>query len=238
LGSPLNAFALEGQTLFHVAQQVDLAGMRLSAHLYLDEKRRASEIEQLIRRVTEIESAFQGKKVQGKAEALKHFCQTFQGAEKLFTLTVKKGKVQLARQEKRLAALMERMGKMILLTKDATLTGEELLLLYRRKEELEKLFDILKNEIQGGRLRVSSKTAMEGRLFLYYLALILYAALHKLMKKTNLYKTYTLAEVLAELKKLRRVRLSNGKCYLTELSKRQRSFFEKFELISPAEPSY
>lgn len=122
---------------------------------------------------------------------------------------------------------------MILLTNDEGAQGSDLLLFYRRKDELEKLFDVMKNELRENRLRVSSREAVEGRLFLYYLSLILYAALNKTMKKKKLYKTDTLSEVLLELKKIRRVTMSNGKAYLTEISKRQRFLYEQFEIDIP-----
>jgi len=51
----------------------------------------------------------------------------------------------------------------------------------------------------------------------------------RVMKEKNLYKTYTLAEVFYELKKLRVVTLNNGNSYLTEVSKKQRNLFEQFE---------
>jgi len=82
-------------------------------------------------------------------------------------------------------------------------------------------------------LRVSSKEAMEGRIFLTFLSLILYSEVSRVMKEKDLYKTYTLSEVFFELKKLRIVTLTNGKSYLTEVSKKQRNLFEKFEVPVP-----
>ena len=103
-----------------------------------------------------------------------------------------------------------------------------------RKDVVEKMFDVIKNELENGKLRVSSREAMEGRLFLTYLSLIIHSALSRIMREQDLFKTYTLAEVLAELKKLRLVTLMSGRTYLTEISKRQRNLFEKFDVPIPA----
>jgi len=84
-----------------------------------------------------------------------------------------------------------------------------------------------------GRLRVSSREAMEGRLFLTYLSLIIHSALSRIMKEQDLFKTYTLAEVFSDLKKLRLVTLTSGTTYLTEISKKQRQLFEKFDVPIP-----
>lgn len=233
LRSPLNAFSLEGATLFHVAHGIQLAGRRLQAHVYFDENRRASELNHLMQRVTAAEQYFEEKTIKTRRRAHVSLAQNFPGLEKFFDLKIRRGKVHLMRHEANFEARMDRMGRMILLTNDFELSASDLLLLYRRKDELEKLFDIMKNELREERIRVGSREAMEGRLFLYYLSLILYAALSKVMKTKNLYKTYSLSEVLQELKKLRMVTLSNGKSYLTELSKQQRFFFEQFEIPIP-----
>ena len=110
---------------------------------------------------------------------------------------------------------------------------EEILNLYRKKDVLEKMFDIVKNELETDRLRVSTKEAVEGRIFLTYLSLILYSEVSRIMKEKDLFKTYTLSEVFFELKKLRVVTLTNGKSYLTEVTKRQRNLFEEFEVQVP-----
>jgi len=52
------------------------------------------------------------------------------------------------------------------------------------------------------------------------------------MKEKELYNKYTIPEVFFELKKLRVVKMTNGKEYLTEVSKKQRTLFEKFEVPS------
>ena len=128
---------------------------------------------------------------------------------------------------------MNRMGKTILLTNDPKVGGEDILMFYRRKDVLEKMFDVIKNELDNGRLRVSSREAMEGRLFLTYLSLIIHSALSRIMKEQDLFKTYTLAEVFCDLKKLRLVTLTSGKTYLTEISRKQRLLFEKFDVPVP-----
>jgi hypothetical protein len=47
-------------------------------------------------------------------------------------------------------------------------------------------------------------------------------------------KQYTLREIMYELKKLRIIEMNNGKLYLTEISKRQRELFNKFEVEIPS----
>ncbi len=53
------------------------------------------------------------------------------------------------------------------------------------------------------------------------------------MREKNLFKDYTLIEMLYKLKKIKIVEMENGRKYLTEISKRQKEIFQIFELPLP-----
>jgi hypothetical protein len=53
------------------------------------------------------------------------------------------------------------------------------------------------------------------------------------MREKDLFKYYSLREIMYELKKLKIVEIHNGISYLTELSKRQREIFSKLEVEIP-----
>jgi transposase len=129
---------------------------------------------------------------------------------------------------------MANMGATIFLTNHEGLEREQILTVYRQKDFLEKIFDVLKNEFDGKRLRSGSKDVVEGRLFLKFLSLIVHSAMRNTMREQQLFKQYTVREVLYELRKLRLVEMSNGKRVLTELSKRQKEIFKKFNIAFPS----
>ena len=54
------------------------------------------------------------------------------------------------------------------------------------------------------------------------------------MREQDLFKRYSIREIMYELKKLRIVEMSNDTLYLTEVSKRQRKIFEKFAVKIPS----
>ncbi len=110
------------------------------------------------------------------------------------------------------------------------ITNEQL---NRQKDYLEKTFDILKNEFDGKRLRAQSKDAVEGRLFIKFISLIIHAALTENMRKKELFKQYTVKEMIYKLKNLRVVEMNNKKQFLTEVSKKQKDIFKKFNLRIP-----
>ena len=82
----------------------------------------------------------------------------------------------------------------------------EVLNLYRQRDQVEKMFDIFKNEMDGDRLRSHSQYNTDGRLFIKFVALILYAEVSRIMKKEKLFDNYTVKELFSEtIKKYSRI---------------------------------
>lgn len=104
-------------------------GVDLYAPLYRDEKRRAQEIEHFIRKLVEIERQAEEKKFSKKQDVEHYTEELSEGCGKLFQIIVKQGRIQLKRKAKVISYLINRMGKMILLTNDGQLKRDELLTL-------------------------------------------------------------------------------------------------------------
>ena len=101
---------------------------------------------------------------------------------------------------------------------------------YRKKDSVEKVFDIVKNEMDGDRLRVHSQYNTDGRLFIKFIALIIYMGIFKTMKDKKLLEKYTVKELFLELKKLKIIQIGNNEAFLSELSKRQKDIFKAFDI--------
>ena len=106
--------------------------------------------------------------------------------------------------------------------------------IYRDKDVVEKGFLRLKNSVDLGRLRVHSDEAMQGKLFVGFLASILMAEINTTMDRCDLYKKYTMREMLNLLAKLR-VQDINDKRILFPVSKEQRLVYAAFDIDLPAE---
>jgi len=74
---------------------------------------------------------------------------------------------------------------------------------------------------------------MEGKLFLLFITLILYASLDRIMVRKELYKEQSLSNIIYELKKIKVVETNNGKKFLTEISKIQKTIYKEFEVPIP-----
>ncbi|NOY65444.1 MAG: IS1634 family transposase [Nitrospirae bacterium] len=233
LDSAVNAFMYEGEAFFHVQGEIEIGGKGVTFHIYSNEKRKAEGMERLIRRLAEIEDAVAVRRFRAREEVEEFIEGQFRGGSRFYSIEVSAEGVELLRRQKALSRRINIMGKMILLCSVFGMDRVEVLSLYRRKDFIEKVFEVMKNEIDDGRLRIRRIDSLEGRLFLMFIALILYIALSNKMREEELYKKYTLSEVLYELKKLRLVEMLNGKKYLTEITKKQRTLYEKFGIPLP-----
>lgn len=105
---------------------------------------------------------------------------------------------------------------------------------YRDKDVVEKCFDDLKNQLDMKRLRMHSSAAIDGRLFIQFIALILVSALRRELRKSNLIEKYTARELLQEMDTLTKVKYSgNYRPILTEVTKPQRQILEALEIQLP-----
>lgn len=226
---PSNGFRYEDRSIFHMKTTVE----GYNAHIYFDMRRRAEEMDNLIRRLTELEDKANEKGFTNRQAMITYMEGLLKNASRLFSITQSEGRLYLKRKDKAISRLTNRMGHTIILTNDMTIERDKILSLYKARDFVEHLFDILKNEIRENRLRVSSRVSMEGRLFIIFLSLILYAALDNRMREKSLYKKYSVSEVLHELKKLRYVEMTSGKTYLTEITKKQRLIYDALGVPIP-----
>jgi len=104
--------------------------------------------------------------------------------------------------------------------------------IYRDKDVVEKGFLRMKNSIDLGRLRVHSDNAAQGKLFVGFIASVLMSGINKVMAEKDLYRTYTMKELLHVLAKLR-IQEINGQTILAPVSKEQRLIFEAFDISLP-----
>ena len=83
--------------------------------------------------------------------------------------------------------------------------------IYRRKDAAEKAFDDLKNDLDSKRLRIHSEQALDGRLFIQFVALVLSSKIKRIMNEAGWFKNYNMQQVIDEMKSLREVKLEKGR---------------------------
>lgn len=103
--------------------------------------------------------------------------------------------------------------------------------IYRMKDAVEKHFDDLKNDLDMKRLRVHSAAAMDGRLFIQYIALILSSQIKVVMNRNGWFKKHNMQDVIDEMKSLRVISIQGKrKRIYTTLTSFQKEIIKLFEL--------
>lgn len=121
-------------------------------------------------------------------------------------------------------------GCFMLATNVKELDKIEVLKYYRNKDIVEKVFDIVKNELDTNRLRTHKQESTEGELFVKFISAIVYSLIGAKMEQKNLYKTLSLRELLYEMQKIKITVLDEKTKSYSVLTKRQKKILEAFEI--------
>ena len=101
----------------------------------------------------------------------------------------------------------------------------EALEIYRAKDLIEKAFGNLKERLNMRRTSVSSDESLDGKLFVQFIALIYLSYIKKIMSDNNLFKNYTLQELLDEFDIIERFDQPGRKHHVGEMTKRQKELY-------------
>lgn len=226
-------FSYKEEVLAYDKQKLKLGQVELEAHIYFNRKRKSEDEIRFLRKLLDIEQVIKSKDFDSEEQLLDYLALDSQ-LSKYFTVSFTDTKINLSRNSKAIEEYLENKGFVILLTNRPNLGRESVLSFYRQKDSLEKIFDVLKNEFDGKRLRGHSQAIVEARLFIKFLALILYSLLTQKMKSSNLFKLYSIKEIFYELKKLKIISINSQHFYLSEISKKQKDIFSKLAIKTPS----
>jgi len=109
---------------------------------------------------------------------------------------------------------------------------EETLRIYRKKDVVEKTFWRSKDFHQMGRARISGTDALQGKLFIGFISMILSSCLNNLMVDNNLYKKYTMQELIMTLDK-QILNISGDQQVLNALTKEQEELYKTLGFTLP-----
>jgi transposase len=223
-----NNFNFNNELLSHVKSQIQFNDRVYPVHIFLNEKAELDQKQLFMKKLMEIEEkVIKERKFNSQKEALSFKENNIAKAwQDYFKYTRSSG--MLERNVQRIKEKINRLGYFILATNN-DFEKEDILTKYRNKDQVEKVFDLLKNEMDGARLRAHSQYNTDARLFIKFLSLIIQSEIMRIMREARLFKTYTVRELLSELKKVKYARI-NDEIFITEVSKRSRKIFEAFQI--------
>ena len=111
----------------------------------------------------------------------------------------------------------------------------EALKIYRNKDVIEKAFGNLKEErLNMRRMLVSNEQSLEGKLFVEFVALIYLSHIKKVMQEKELFKKYTMQEMLDKLDLIESFEAPGQKPFIGEMLEKQKEIFSLFDCPLPS----
>lgn len=229
IGNAENASMFKGEVYHVLERKSKIAGVDLQAIVLLNRKRESEEHQAFYRRLMDIEGAIDGRKVWH--DPYRHFEDVAGRFARYLECTMQDGVLHLRRRQKTIAQAENRFGKMILLS-SRNMSWEEALSLYRERDEAERQFDQLKNELELLPMRIRSMTSLRGLLFVFFVALVLLARLLRRAREAGLLARRSVGDILFEMGKIRAV-AGGDRWMLTEVPKKARTVLEKLGIGVP-----
>lgn len=231
-----HAFLYNNSLLYHNSDIINFKDKKFKVHIFLNEKTKQEQKEFFLKTLLEIEQKFEDKIFKTLKEYKNYKKNDIpEKYQQFFKWTKSEGKIE--KNRRKINEYLSKKGIFVIAT-NTDLNKLQIIDYYRNRDGVEKLFDIIKNELLSKRLRAHSGENAEGRLFVKFITSILYAAVSKVMKEKNLFKTYSFRELMLELNKITSTRIKEDHIIFSELTKRQIKIFDAFEINWDLKHSY
>ena len=223
-----NSFIINDNVGYGIETKIKIGNRRLRAYVYIDKRKKLQAEEELVKKIKDIEAYIENLDDKNLKEVEAYCDENYKGWRNICFIEKKGEKFILQQNEKGIRNKLQLEGCMVVIS-NCKMKAQESLSLYRDKDIVEKAFDNLKNELDTNRLRVHKDISAQGRIFISFVALILYSAINKIMKDNNLYERYTFDEMIRELHKICLITIGKKKIF-TELTKKQKELMKIFKI--------
>ena len=226
------AFKYNEEIMHHLTSMVDIGNREFTAHIFFNEKIELEDRHRFLSSLIDIESQYEAYKFESKKKARTFIDSEIPERLRAFFRWEKSSK-SIVRNDFKIKGHISKLGYFIIITNDQDIDKHTVLHYYRDKDKVEKIFNTVKNEMDGDRLRAHSQYNMDGRLFIKFIALIIYMQITKVMRDNKLFEKYSIAELLRELAKLKITRLNNVDPIKSEITKKQAHILKSFGITYP-----
>lgn len=225
-----NAFSYKDEILYNLPIEILIGKNKFEGIMYFNENIYLEQKNVFLTKILEIENSIKDKKFNNSQEAENYieisvpikFQKYFKYNES--TKIIEKNIEEITHYYKYLGYYI------IIKNSKKDIDNNKLLDCYRNRDKVEKLFDLTKNHLDGNRLKAHSNATNEGRIFIKFISLIIGSYIHYKMKEKNLFKSFTMKELFAELKKIKYTKLFDATPIISVLTKKQKKIFDAFDI--------
>lgn len=201
-------------------------GYRIRAHACYDSKKSAEDLNTLIGALNGIEQKLRKMDPYAAVNGLKKVAG---GYAKFFELEMVDGKLDIRRKNNAMSFALNRGGMFVMFSKGVE-TWEDMMACYDCRMYVEQAFDALKNELDGGRWRVSDPETDRGRLVIKFVSLILWCTIAARLREQK--KPEPVRSVIQSLDNILTVG-SKDRWRVLEMTKKNRTVMGMFEIAPP-----
>lgn len=223
------AFLYKEEIVHFVKSKIMFDKVEFDAHIFFNEKSELEQRHAFFAKLMEIEAKYNQTKFETDQEFENHVNENIsEKTRKCFKWNKKTKKLE--KDLKSIEIHLNNQGYFIVIGNENDTDKYEILDNYRNKDIIEKIFDVMKNETDGNRLRVHSDMAVQGKLFVKFIALILYMKMSKIMKEKKMFDKLSVKEVLLELREIKKTFIDENITVVSEITKKQKQILDAFGL--------
>ena len=209
----------------------NIDSVEVHGFVYYDPKLEQTEKQTLLSRLYDIREELLKVRLRKDSNPYVVFKEKAQGFGNFFDWHVIDNRFDVAIKQNAVAQRMNRMGKYILFY-SGDFDWMKCLSLYRERDEIEKSFKALKNEIDILPLNTHSEKTTRGFIFIAFLSLIIRTRLINMMRDAEILDKYSVELLLLQLEKLRKITLADGQIFVTEMTKKQREILQALNMCA------
>ena len=217
------------EILHHVQDKIKFADKEFNAHIFFNESAYNDYKNNLFSYLLDIEDNIIKERKFSSIKEYKEFKKNNISKKYQSYFRLDRTNMNIVKNDRAISTHLTKIGFFVIAENINDLSKESILSYYKDRDKIEKLFDISKNEIDQNRLRVHNNYTNNGKLFIKYISLIIHTKISNIMKKNNLFKRYSVRELLTEMKKIK-INYYNKISYISEISKKQKEIFKKFDI--------
>lgn len=203
----------------------------VQGYAFYDPKLEHSERESLRSRLYDIREELKKVRLKKNSNPFVLFREKSQGFMNFFDWQVVNDRFEIEIKQNAVTQRMNKMGKYILFY-SGDFDWLTCISLYRERDEIEKAFKVLKNEIDLLPMNTHSERTTRGFIFIAFISLIIRTRLMNRMRESGLLDKYSVELLLLQLDKLRKITLADGQILTTEMTKKQRDIFDALKICA------
>ena len=200
-------------------------------YVYYDPKLEQNEKQTLLSRLYDIREELLKVRLNKNSNPYAVFKEKAHGFGNFFDWHVIDNRFDVVIKQNAVAQRMNKMGKYIMFY-SGDFDWMKCLSLYRERDEIEKSFKALKNELDILPLNTHSDKTIRGFIFIAFLSLIIRSRLINRMKEAKLLDKYSVELLLLQLEKFRKISLADGQIIDTEMTKKPREIIQALNLCA------